>query len=315
MTPRHASRALLALPLVVAAGLAQADALEVVNDLRDGGCRGSPTASPLARSPKLDHVAELFSQGAALGEALERGGYVATQAAGIQIESMALDDDAIFEMLSERFCSRVTDPELRDAGFVQRGDRLWLVVGEPADARAAPPSPAKPSRPSAPVKPDVPATPLPPPIPRVPDDPADERGDDTTDEVIDRINDARAQSRRCGSKQYAAVPPLRYSDVLSEASRAHALDMAERGYFDHKTPEGITPTQRLAKTGYQWSLTGENIARGQMSAREAVEGWLASPGHCANIMEPRFSETGFALAEEGGREGALYWVQTFAAPR
>lgn len=315
MTSRHALRALLVLPLILAAGLAQADALEVVNDLRDGGCRGAPPLPPLARSAKLDQVAELFSQGAALGEALERGGYVANQAAGIQIESTALDDDAIFDMLTERFCGRITDPELREAGFVQREDRLWLVVGEPGDTRAALSSPAKPARPATPATPDVPAAPLPPSIPRVPDDPAYERSDDTTDEVIDRINEARAQSRRCGSTQYAAVPPLRYSDVLSEASRAHAEDMAERGYFDHKTPEGITPTQRLAKTGYQWSLTGENIARGQMSAREAVEGWLASPGHCANIMEPRFSETGFALAEAGGREGALYWVQTFAAPR
>ncbi len=309
--PQHFSLVLI----LLAAAQVHADALEVVNDLRDGGCRGAPALPPLARSAKLDQVAKLFSQGVALGEALERGGNAATQAAGIQIESTALDDDAIFEMLAERFCSRITDPELREAGFVQREDRLWLVVGEPDDARAAAPIPAKPSRPSTPAKPDVPATPLPPPIPRVSDGPADEREDETTNEVIDRINDARAQSRRCGSKQYDAVPPLQYSALLSEASRAHAEDMAERGYFDHKTPEGITPTQRLAKTGYQWSLTGENIARGQMSAREAVEGWLASPGHCANIMEPRFSETGFALAEEGGREGALYWVQTFAAPR
>lgn len=307
MTPRHALRALLALPLIVAAGLAQADALDVVNDLRDAGCGRAPPAAPLARSTKLDQVAELFSQGAALADALERGGYVAAQAAGIHIESRALDDDTIFEMLSERFCGRVTDPELREAGFVQREDRLWLVVGEPSVAPTTPSRPDAPARPSAPA---TPAKPLVPSVPRAADMPGGLDGD-----VIALVNEARAQPRRCGSQQYAAAPPLRYSEQLSDASLAHADDMARRGYFDHKTPEGITPTQRLARTGYQWNLTGENIARGQMSAEEAVAGWLASPGHCANIMEPRFSETGVALAEEGGREGALYWVQTFAAPR
>lgn len=309
MTPRHAIRAILAFPLFLAAGLAQADALEVVNDLRDGGCGRAPPTAPLQRNAKLDQVAELFSQGAALGDALQRGGYAAAQAAGIQIESRDLDEDAIFEMLSDRFCSRVTDPQLREAGFVMRDDRLWLVVGEPMGT--SPPAPATPARPVPPAIPQRPDT------PRAPGGRAMESaaGEHSTGDVIALVNDARARPRRCGSQQYAAVPPLRHSEQLSDASLAHAEDMAERGYFDHKTPEGITPTQRLARTGYQWNLTGENIARGQMSAEEAVAGWLASPGHCANIMEPRFSETGFALAEEGGREGALYWVQTFAAPR
>ena len=94
----------------------------------------------------------------------------------------------------------------------------------------------------------------------------------------------------------------------------HARDMAERGYFDHVTPDGRKPTDRLARTGYEWSLTGENIAKGEMSAEEAMRGWLASAGHCANIMDPRFTEMGFGLAE-GDARGAVYWVQTFAAPR
>lgn len=298
MMPKQTFGVVLALPLLLAAGLARADTLAVVNDLRDAGCGRAPPAAPLTRSARLDQVAELFSQGTALGDALERGAYVAAQAAGIQIESRYLDDDAIFEMLSERFCGRVTDPQLREAGFVQRNDRLWLVVGEPSGTSDTT------SRPAMPRDRD-----------RDGDGDGDGESDDGAGDVIALINDARARPRRCGSQQYVAVPPLRYSAQLSDASRAHAEDMAERSYFDHNTPDGVTPTQRLARTGYQWNLTGENIARGQMSAEEAVAGWLASPGHCANIMEPRFSETGFALAGEGGREGALYWVQTFAAPR
>jgi uncharacterized protein YkwD len=90
--------------------------------------------------------------------------------------------------------------------------------------------------------------------------------------------------------------------------------MAQRGYFDHVTPEGRKPTDRLASTGYEWTLTGENIAKGDMTPREAVQGWLASAGHCANIMDPRFTEMGFAIADGEGK-GEVYWVQTFAAPR
>jgi uncharacterized protein YkwD len=59
---------------------------------------------------------------------------------------------------------------------------------------------------------------------------------------------------------------------------------------------------------------GENIALGPQSADEVVDGWLASPGHCANIMDSRFRHIGVGLATGRGR-GQIYWVQTFGAPR
>ncbi len=48
-------------------------------------------------------------------------------------------------------------------------------------------------------------------------------------------------------------------------------------------------------------------------AEEVVAGWLVSPGHCANLMDPRFRHTGVGVAE-GSRTGEYYWVQTFGAP-
>ena len=44
-----------------------------------------------------------------------------------------------------------------------------------------------------------------------------------------------------------------------------------------------------------------------------MSGWLASPGHCENIMEPRFQHIGVGLAT-GGKRGQIYWVQTFGEP-
>ena len=73
-------------------------------------------------------------------------------------------------------------------------------------------------------------------------------------------------------------------------------------------------SDRVLRAGYQPRLTGENIAYGPESAEEVVAGWLASPGHCANIMDSRFQDIGVGLAT-GRKRGQIYWVQTFGAPR
>ena len=90
--------------------------------------------------------------------------------------------------------------------------------------------------------------------------------------------------------------------------------MARENFFDHRGSDGSQPRDRVLGAGYQSRLTGENIALGPESAEEVVAGWLASPGHCANIMESRFQNIGVGLATGQGR-GKIYWVQTFAAPR
>jgi uncharacterized protein YkwD len=132
--------------------------------------------------------------------------------------------------------------------------------------------------------------------------------------VIELVNAARSKSRKCGSERFAAVPPLKASADLNEAATRHARDMARNRFFDHRGSDGSQPKDRVLGAGYQSRLTGENIALGPESAEEAVAGWLASPGHCENIMDARFQDTGVGLATGRGR-GQIYWVQTFGAPR
>ena len=60
---------------------------------------------------------------------------------------------------------------------------------------------------------------------------------------------------------------------------------------------------------------GENIAAGATSAEEVMEGWLASPGHCENIMSPRFSEMGIAWVVDPKSASGVYWAQTFGTRR
>ena len=132
--------------------------------------------------------------------------------------------------------------------------------------------------------------------------------------VIELVNVARSKPRRCGSERYTAAPPLVESRKLNEAAVDHARDMVKKKFFEHRGSDGSQPKDRVLRTGYKSRLTGENIAMGPESAEEVVDGWLDSPGHCANIMDSRFVDIGVGLAT-GKKRGQIYWVQTFGAPR
>ena len=132
--------------------------------------------------------------------------------------------------------------------------------------------------------------------------------------VVDLVNEARRHRRRCGSEQFPAAAPLSVSQKLDEAAAAHARDMAKRKFFEHRGSNGSQPRDRVRRAGYDSRLTGENIALGPESAEEVVAGWLASPGHCANIMDARFQQIGVGLSV-GRKRGQIYWVQNFGVPR
>ncbi len=132
--------------------------------------------------------------------------------------------------------------------------------------------------------------------------------------VVELVNAARSRGRRCGAERFAATAPLGASLQLDDAATRHARDMARKRFFDHSGRNGSQPKDRVLRAGYKPRLTGENIAYGPVSAEEVVAGWLASPGHCANIMDPRFQHIGVGVAT-GKKRGAIYWVQNFGSPR
>jgi uncharacterized protein YkwD len=116
-------------------------------------------------------------------------------------------------------------------------------------------------------------------------------------EVVDLVNEQRAK---------AGCDPLRVDPRLAQAAKAHSSDMAERDYFDHTTPEGITFRDRIRSAGFSNPGTAENIARGQRDAQQVMAGWMASAGHRANILNCDFSFLGVGLHEDG-----MYWTQDF----
>ena len=83
--------------------------------------------------------------------------------------------------------------------------------------------------------------------------------------------------------------------------------MATRNYFSHTTPEGITFAQRLSAEGYSFFAAGENIAGGQGSVGDVMTSWLASEGHCRNIMQPVFNEVAVACVAQAGSAYGSYW--------
>ena len=132
--------------------------------------------------------------------------------------------------------------------------------------------------------------------------------------ALELVNQVRARGTHCGDELFGPAPALTLSGTLDDVALGHANDMAQKNYFEHVDPAGHSPADRVRATGYQEKLVGENIAYGPKTVDEVVQGWLDSPGHCENIMDPRFAEMGLALAPGRVKHG-LYWVQLFAEPR
>ncbi|MDN3024343.1 CAP domain-containing protein [Streptomyces sp. S.PB5] len=124
----------------------------------------------------------------------------------------------------------------------------------------------------------------------------------TAAEVVDLTNGERARH---------GLPPLAVDPHLTTAAQAHSADMIARSFYSHTSPDGSRPWDRAAAAGARRRSIGENIACGQRSAAEVVEGWMNSPGHRANILKPDFTHIGIGFA--GGGPAGTYWTQLFGA--
>ena len=117
-------------------------------------------------------------------------------------------------------------------------------------------------------------------------------------------------------REKVGVPPLKRNLMLQTSAQAYAADMKNRNFFSHESPEGETYRERIQRSGYgtitsencecrSFSLAfGENLARGQLTAEDVMDDWMASPGHRANILTEHFIDIGIGI------EGS-HWVQHF----
>jgi uncharacterized protein YkwD len=102
-------------------------------------------------------------------------------------------------------------------------------------------------------------------------------------------------------------PELVWMQGVADAAQAHSDDMARRNYFDHRSPEGRGPTDRLTAQGVGYRSMAENIAQHPGTPRDVLNGWLGSPGHRGNLERCSLTHHGIGL-----RDG--YWTHLFVTP-
>ncbi|MGW7365937.1 sigma-70 family RNA polymerase sigma factor [Streptomyces sp. NPDC054841] len=173
----------------------------------------------------------------------------------------------------------------------------------PSPSLTASPSPTPKPSPSKTAKPKPKPTPAKPrpkptPTPEQPD-PAPPLPSGDAEQVVALVNSERAKAG-CG--------PVTSNDKLATAAQRHSADMAARDYFDHTSPDGTDPGDRITAAGYRWSTYGENIARGQQSPASVMDSWMNSSGHRANILNCSFKEIGVGIHDASG---GPWWTQAF----
>lgn len=126
-------------------------------------------------------------------------------------------------------------------------------------------------------------------------------GDLTSDEleVFNLINAKRTAN---------GLSPLNIDNELQNVARVKAKDMVDNNYFSHNSPTYGTPFNMMKNFGISYKTAGENIA-GNSSNQGAVEAWMNSEGHRANILNSSYNYTGVAVVKST-KYGKIY-VQMF----
>ncbi len=110
-------------------------------------------------------------------------------------------------------------------------------------------------------------------------------------------------------REKQGLQPLEPYSELSDVARDKSEDMRDAGYFSHNSPNYGSPFDMMDTYGIEYQGAGENIAAGQQSPEQVVEGWMNSEGHRENILNGSFTHIGVGHAE-GGSYGN-YWTQMF----
>ncbi|TGB05518.1 SafA/ExsA family spore coat assembly protein [Halobacillus salinus] len=119
-------------------------------------------------------------------------------------------------------------------------------------------------------------------------------------QVIDLTNQERAKQ---------GLSPLKGNWQLSRVARYKSRDMRDKGYFSHQSPTYGSPFEMMRSFNVSYRRAAENIAAGQRTPQEVVDGWMNSPGHRKNILDPNLRQIGVGYAK-GGSYGH-YWTQMF----
>ncbi|OCT29767.1 CAP domain-containing protein [Pseudomonas putida] len=257
----------------------EAQLIESINAYRSQaqrcGAAGSLELPPLNSDTRL----ALSPEGTRdLQQAMTRAAYPMVNVQAISL-SGPRDAKAAMHAIEESFCQVVLDPQFVDIGVSQEGRDWRIVLARPLLSGRL--------------------------------------GDWQTEgqKLLQEVNAARKIPRQCGGQPFAAAPALSWNATLAGAAANHTRAMANQNFFDHIDREGRTPGDRAELAGYLYQQIGENIAAGRDTPRKVVDGWLASPGHCATLMNPDYRELGAAYAVDPKSDAGIYWTAMFGSPQ
>lgn len=108
------------------------------------------------------------------------------------------------------------------------------------------------------------------------------------------------------ARQAKGLKPLKHSSELEDSATAKLNDMLAKNYFAHTTPENKQPWDFMVAQGYNYQTAGENLAKADYKDEQAVvDAWIASPGHYAVLMSPKYCDIGIATIKEKEFQGEV----------
>lgn len=118
------------------------------------------------------------------------------------------------------------------------------------------------------------------------------------EQVVKLVNEERAK---------AGLPALNVMTDLTAAANVRAVEIKQS--FSHTRPNGTSFSTAIKEQGVSFRGSGENIAWGQKTPQQVMNGWMNSDGHRANILNKNFKNIGVGYYQD--EKGTNYWVQLF----
>ncbi|MDX2264297.1 MAG: CAP domain-containing protein [Hyphomicrobiales bacterium] len=131
--------------------------------------------------------------------------------------------------------------------------------------------------------------------------------------MASRFQPAEALAEINAYRAKKGLSPLRLNAKLTQAAKAHSLDLARNDRISHFGSDGSDIEERARRSGYAFNLIAENVGTGQRSASEVIEGWRKSPSHNENLLLPDAEEMGIAVVYRPETEYQTFWTLVLGA--
>jgi uncharacterized protein YkwD len=131
--------------------------------------------------------------------------------------------------------------------------------------------------------------------------------------AVEQLNALRGRAAPCAAGG-TAMQHLSWESRLAASAQEQAADLAAQDRLSHVDSRNRGLGVRLRSVGYAAAGAGENLAAGQTDIEDALQAWLASPSHCANLMQPEYRDVGLACVQRRGSRYERFWVAHFGVP-